>query len=202
MKPTRIGMAGNHTRQRQAKSIRQFRKIHRITGACLFAFFFFISVSGILLGWKKHSGEIFLPKSYKGSSTELKDWLPLDSLHNIASNILHDSISNSLSLELDRIDVRKDKGMVKFVFEDNYWGIQLDGSTGKLLNIGKRHSDFIENLHDGSVLDNYLGTSNGQIKVIYTSIMGVALLVFTITGFWLWLGPKRMRKARHASKMP
>jgi uncharacterized iron-regulated membrane protein len=193
-----IGMEGKSTRQRQAKLIRLFRKIHRITGACLFAFFFFISVSGILLGWKKHSGEIFLPKSYKGTSTELKDWLPLDSLHDIACQILHDSVSTNLSLELDRIDVRKDKGMVKFVFDDHYWGVQLDGATGKLLNIGKRRSDFIENLHDGSVLDLYLGTSTGQFKVIYTSIMGLALLVFTVTGFWLWLGPKRMKKARHA----
>jgi hypothetical protein len=24
--------------------------------------------------------------------------------------------------------------------------------------------------------------------------MGVSLLVFTITGFWLWYGPKRMRR--------
>lgn len=190
-------MAGKDTRQKQAKLIRLFRKIHRITGACLFAFFFFISVSGILLGWKKHSGEILLPKSYKGTSTELKDWLPLDSLHNIACQILHDSVSSKLSLALDRIDVRKDKGMVKFVFNDHYWGVQLDGATGELLNIGKRRSDFIENLHDGSLLDTYLGTSNGQIKVVYTSIMGLALLVFTITGFWLWLGPKRMKKLRY-----
>lgn len=43
--------------------------------------FFFISISGLLLGWKKHSNGIILPKSYQGTSTELKDWLPIDSLH-------------------------------------------------------------------------------------------------------------------------
>jgi hypothetical protein len=83
--------------------------------------------------------------------------------------------------------------MVKFVFIDGFWGIQLDGATGKLLHIETRRSDFIEKVHDGSILDLYFETSNGQIKVIYTSIMGIALLIFTITGFWLWYGPKRMR---------
>ncbi|MHA3047652.1 DNA mismatch repair protein [Riemerella anatipestifer] len=181
-------------RKKQAALLRSFRKIHRITGALLFVFFFFISVSGLLLGWKKHSGGFILSKSYKGTSTELKDWLPLDSLHRNACKILHDSISPDLSLELDRIDVRKDKGMVKFVFSHHFWGVQLDGSTGKLLHIERRRSDYLEKIHDGSIIDFYLGTDGSPFKLIYTTVMGIALLIFTITGFWLWYGPKRMRK--------
>ncbi|MDX1544504.1 MAG: PepSY-associated TM helix domain-containing protein [Christiangramia sp.] len=188
-------MTTQKKRKQQAKTLRIFRKIHRYTGALLFIFFFVISISGLLLGWKKDSKGVILPPSYKGTSTELKDWLPLDSLHKKAVFILHDSVSPSLSAGIDRIDVRKEKGMVKFIFKDHYYGIQLDGATGNLLNIGKRHSDLIENIHDGSVLDTYLGTS-GFIKLVYTSIMGVALLIFTVTGFWLWYGPKRMRKAK------
>ncbi len=120
--------------------------------------------------------------------------MPVDSLQTIACNVLHDSVSSNLSLEIERIDIRKDKGMVKFVFSNHLWEIQLDGATGKLLHIGKRHSDLIENIHDGSVLDDFTGTENGQLKLIYSSIMGLSLLAFTITGFWLWYGPKRMRK--------
>jgi hypothetical protein len=182
------------TRQRQAKVLRIFRKIHRITGACLFVFFFFIAITGLLLGWKKHSGGLILAKSYEGTSTDFKQWLPLDQLHQIACTILHDSVSRDLSLELDRVDIRKDKGMVKFVFVADYWGIQLDGATGKLLHIERRRADFIENIHDGSILDKYLSTSNQQIKLVYTTIIGLALLTFTITGFWLWYGPKQMRR--------
>lgn len=181
-------------RQNQAKVLRIFRKIHRTTGAFLFIFFFFISVTGILLGWKKNSNGTILPKSYTGTSTNLKDWLPIDSLHKNACKILRDSVSTDLSLELERIDIRPDKGMVKFVFIDHFWGVQIDGATGKLLHIERRRSDFIESLHDGSFLDYYFGTSGEIIKLIYTTIMGFALLTFTITGFWLWYGPKRMRK--------
>jgi len=180
-------------RKQQAKVLRIFRKVHRLTGAFLFVFFFIISITGLLLGWKKHSGGYLLPKSYQGSSTDLKDWLPLDSLYAEASKILHDSVSPDLSLKIDRIDVRQDKGMVKFVFKEHYWGLQLDGATGKLLRIERRRSDFIEKVHDGSILDEWTKNKGGEIKLIYTSITGLALLMFTITGFWLWYGPKRMR---------
>ncbi len=193
-----INMTEIKQRQQQAKLLRVFRNVHRTTGAFLFVFFFFVSITGLLLGWKKHSGGLMLAKSYQGTSTDLKDWLPLDSLHKIACKILHDSVSPDLSLELERIDIRKDKGMVKFIFTEKFWGIQLDGATGKLLQIERRRSDFIEKIHDGSVLDYYFNTGNGQIKLVYTTIMGIALLVFTITGFWLWYGPKRMRKITRA----
>ncbi len=186
-------MGAKTKRQQQAKLLRIFRKVHRTTGAALFLFFFFISVTGLLLGWKKHSGDILLSKSYTGSSTNLQDWLPIDSLHSLANTYLLKSVSPELSTKIDRIDIRKEKGMVKFVYTDHIWGLQLDGATGKLLHVERRYSDLIENVHDGSILDNYLGTSNNQVKVIYTSVMGIALLIFTITGFWLWYGPKRMR---------
>ncbi|MEO9480603.1 MAG: PepSY domain-containing protein [Maribacter dokdonensis] len=181
-------------RQRQAKWLRIFRKVHRATGAALFIFFFFISITGLLLGWKKHSGGVILSKTYKGTSTDLKEWLPVDSLHSLANTYILEHISPELPTKIDRIDIRKEKGIVKFVYEDHYWGLQLDGATGTVLHTERRYSDIIEHIHDGSILDDYLGTSDNQIKVFYTTVMGLALLLFTITGFWLWYGPKRMRK--------
>lgn len=183
-------------RHKQAKVIRVCRKIHRITGISLFVFFLFVTVTGILLGWKKNSGGLILSKSFVGTSTELSDWLSIDSLHKNACKILHDSISPTLSSELERIDIRKDKGMVKFVFVDSFWGVQLDGATGELLHIERRRSDIIEKIHDGSILDYYFGNRSGTIKLVYTSVIGLALLVFMITGFWLWYGPRRMRRHR------
>lgn len=182
--------------KQQAKIIRIFRKVHRITGAFLFVFFFFISITGILLGWKNNSNGFILPKTQTGTSSSLEQWKPMYTLYNKACFVLHDSINSNLPLTLDRIDIRKEKGVVKFVFEDHLWEVQLDGATGNLLHLGKRHSDFIENLHDGSVLDNWFNTSNKPIKLIYTTIMGFALLLFTITGFWLWYGPKRMKNIK------
>ncbi|MGC1515756.1 MAG: PepSY domain-containing protein, partial [Maribacter sp.] len=159
-----------------------------------FLFFFFVAITGLLLGWKKHSAGVIMSKSYNGTTSDLKDWLALDSLHTLANAHLLTSVSPNLSTEIDRIDIRKEKGMVKFIYANHFWGLQLDGATGKLLHVERRTADFIENIHDGSILDRYLGTNDQQIKVFYTSVMGIALLVFTVTGFWLWYGPKRMRK--------
>ncbi|QIA09768.1 PepSY-associated TM helix domain-containing protein [Draconibacterium halophilum] len=186
-------MTKNTGRAKQAKLIRNFRKVHRTTGVLLFVLFIFISVSGILLTWKKNSGGLILAKSQTGTSTELSEWLTIDSLHAIAFQVYHDSISAQKTPELDKIDVRQSKGMIKFVFEEGYWGIQLDGATGELLQIERRWSDLIENIHDGSVLDHWFRT-DGWFKLIYSSVAGLSLLLFCITGFWLWYGPKRMRK--------
>ncbi len=181
-------------RKQQASLIRLFRKLHRTTGAILFVFFFLTAITGLTLGWKKNSGGYILPESFQGSSADLKDWKSIESLHAIACRIAKDSISPEISMELERIDARPDKGMVKFVFIDGYWGIQLDGATGNLLQIERRRSDFIENIHDGSVLDHIFKTNTEILKLIYTTIMGLSLLLFTITGFWLWFGPKMMRR--------
>lgn len=184
--------------KKQAKRLRLFRKIHRLTGAFLFLFFFIVGISGLFLGWKKHSGGVILAKSYAGKSTDPKDWLSLRELQERAVKIAREEISPDLSFEIDRIDVRPDKGMVKFIFVEDYWGVQLDLTTGEPLHIERRRSDFIENVHDGSILDSLFGISGGYIKLVYTTIMGLSLLTFTITGFWLWFGPKIMLKTRQA----
>ncbi|MDD3742931.1 MAG: PepSY domain-containing protein [Lentimicrobiaceae bacterium] len=178
----------------QAKWLKTVRKIHRISGLSLLIFLLVISGTGILLGWKKHSAGLILSKSYTGTSTDLSNWLPLDSLHTNACRFLQDSVSPKLSTEVNRIDVRKDKGMVKFIFKQHFTGIQIDGATGNLLHIEKRRSDYIEKIHDGSILDYYFETDTEWIKLTYTSLMGLALMMFTITGFYLWYQPKVIKK--------
>lgn len=182
------------SRRRRADILKLARKVHRTTGAALFIFFFLVSITGLFLGWKKHSGGLILADSFKGRSTDPKDWLPIHNLQEAAIRHAQEKISATISTEIDRIDVRPDKGMVKFVFVEGYWGVQVDLTTGELLHIERRYSDLIENIHDGSYADRVFGTTYGQIKLIYTTILGLALLTFTITGFWLWFGPKRFKK--------
>ena len=180
----------------QAKRLRTVRKIHRTTGIILFVLLFIISLSGIFLGWKKNSCGLILPETQKGKSSELNVWLSLDSLHSIAINAYKDTLKSTEEPVLNRIDVRKKKGIVKFVFEDDYWGIQVDGKTGEILQIDRRWSDMIENIHDGSLLDNIFGTENGFFKLMITSSAGAGILLFVITGFWLWYVPRKIRKKR------
>jgi hypothetical protein len=183
-------------RKQQAKVLRDFRSVHRTMGAVLFVFFFVVSITALLLGWKKNSGNLILPTTKTGTTTTINNWLPIEQLQHTAFKVLQDSISNDISLNIDRIDARPSKGIVKFVFKDHYWGVQLDGATGKLLSLSPRRADIIENIHDGSILDVVFKTNSNILKLVYSTIMSLSLLVFTITGFWLWYGPKRMRKSK------
>ncbi len=183
-------------RKKYAKSLRIFRKIHHTAGVYLFILFVFISITGIFLGWKKHSGGYILPATQKGLSSNPADWLPVDSLTQRAQLIFRDSVSASLDPAINRIDFRPSKGIAKFLFKKHFWEIQLDVTSGEVLSIGQRHSDWLENVHDGSILDNWLGIKGGWIKLAFTSVSGLTLLTFTITGFWLWYGPWRMRRNR------
>ena len=179
-----------------AKMIRLFRRIHRITAIYLFAAFFIMAVTGLLLGWKKNSGGVILAKTETGTTTDLGTWLPLDSLTQAAVNHLRDSVSSALSPEIDRIEVRPDKGVVKITFAKHYIGLQVDGATGKILRVEQRYSDLIEHLHDATILDRLTGTKGGIWKLTYTTLMGLALITFIVTGFWLWRGPKRLARKR------
>lgn len=181
--------------KKQARLIRYFRWLHRKIAVALFLFFLVISLTGILLGIKKQTG--LLAPTQKGVSNNAADWLPLDSLQKNANRFLVDSVLKGLSTELDRIDIRPDKGIVKFVFKDHYHGLQLDLTTGGLLSIEKRKSDFIEHLHDGTIVDRLLGTSE-RFKLGYTVIMGLSLFLLILSGLWLWYGPKRIRYLKKA----
>lgn len=159
----------------------------------IFSFYFRIRSH---FGMEKELQRIYSPRNTTRNYRRTKKWLPVDSLHTIALNTINNEVPNT-SFKVDRIDMRKEKGSVKFLFVDSFYEVQLDGANGNVLSIGKRRSDFFENIHDGSIVDDYLGT-NGYIKLVYTNVMGISLLIFTITGFWLWYGPKRMRKAGKA----
>lgn len=181
--------------QQQAKILRTVRKAHRVTGITLLVFFLLVAVTGVLLGWKKNSAGWLLPTTQKGSSTTLSEWLPISDLEILAQEAINNTLGQGISTELSRIDIRKNKGSLKFVYKKHFWEVQLDGQTGNLLSLAERRSDWLENLHDGSFMDDYWGTK-GLFKLLYTTVMGLALLLFVITGFWLWYGPKRMRQQK------
>ncbi len=171
-------------------SLKITRKIHRITAGYLFILFIVLAISGLTLGWKKNSNGLILPKTQVGSSTDLTEWKTLDQLQIIAFSELKKYKPEITDFKLNRIDARPDKGIVKFIFKDHFWEVQLDGKTGEMLSLRFRNSDLMEEFHDGSILDRIFGTEQEVLKLIYVSTMGIALLLFTITGIWLWFVPK------------
>jgi hypothetical protein len=154
-----------------------------------------VALTGILLGWKKHTAGLILAPAEMGTSSALEDWLPLDSLDRLGREYLRDSVSSTLSDRIDRMEVHGDKDVLKVTFRDHYSGLQLDGATGRLLRVERRYADLIEQIHDGSIVDRGLNSERGYFKRFFTTLMGTALLTFCVSGFWLWYGPRWMRRS-------
>lgn len=187
---------GNNSHRTFTLLLKQFRDLHRKAGALFFVFFFVIAITGLILGWKKNAGELIMPVDREGSSIALNEWKPLAELEELATIAFKEYLqqlapNEVVSAKIDRMDVRPSKGIIKIRFEPNYWEVQMDGQTGKVLSIGKRHSDLIEKIHDGSILEDLFNMKG--FKLAYTSILSLTLMLFTITGFWMWYGPKRIR---------
>lgn len=179
--------------KRISKNTRIYRVLHRWIALPAFIIMFLIGTTGLLLGWKKING--LLPESQKGTSVQPSEWVSLDSLAKTAR--FHAQNALELESEIDRMDVRPDKGMVKVRFTKHFTEIQLDLKTAKILSVSTRNSDIIEKIHDGSIIDYFFGTSNNKIKLTYTTLGSLMLLLLSFSGFWLWYNPKRIRRQKH-----
>jgi len=100
-----------------------------------------------------------------------------------------------MSAEVDRIDIRPDKGIAKVTFKTHFTEVQLDGFSGEVLSIGTRHSDWIEKVHDGSIVDFYLGGDEAT-KLVYSTLTALGLIFMSVSGFYLWYFPKVIRKLK------
>ena len=169
-------------------SLRTFRVWHRWLGTALAIFLIISAVTGILLSLKKQV-DVLQPPTQKGVSQSLDSWMPIDSIAQLATVAFHNAHPAQYDNYIDRMDVRPSKGIVKVLFERGYWEVQIDGTSGEVMSIAKRHSDWIEHLHDGSIISEVF-------KLISMNLLGFGLLILISTGLWLWYGPKRVRKMR------
>lgn len=168
--------------------LRQYRKIHKVLGLTL-AFLLVISAAtGIFLAWKKNV-EFIQPPTLKGQSKDLSDWRPISELAEVATEAFHKAHPNHSTTGIDRMDVRPSKGIIKVLFEKGWWEVQIDGTTAEVLSIKRRNSDWIEQLHDGSII------SEG-FKLVSMNVLGVGLLLMIFTGWYLWYGPRKFRRIK------
>lgn len=122
--------------------------------------------------------------SEKGVSIEISKFQPIEKLTQ-AALIAVDSLGLNLS-HVDRIEYRPNKGMAKVRFTEGYLEVQVDAVNLEVLSIAKRNSDWIERLHDGSIVSD-------TFKLISMNFLGIGLFILIFSGLWLYFGPKRIR---------
>jgi len=174
--------------------LRTARKTHRSIASVLFIFFFILSTTGFLLGWKNlFNKEVYKNKDKAKVEKDMGKWMPLGSLQLIAQNALHEKTATDLKAEVERIDIRPGKAYISFQFADNYT-VVLNPANGIVQQVDKRYSGLLLKIHEGSLVDDWLGT--GFFKKTYTSVMGLSFFFLTLTGTWLWLKTRSIKRKK------
>ena len=168
--------------------LRTFRVWHRTIGIIVAVFLLISSVTGMLLALKKNVS-VIQPPTQKVSFTKTDSWLTIPELQQKGVFALEKKYPNQNGNEVKRIDIRPDKGIAKVIFENGNWEVQLNAINGEALSIEKRYSDWIESLHDGSIISDLF-------KLISMNLLGIGVIFMIFSGLWLYFGPKRFRKLR------
>lgn len=173
----------------KVKALRWYRRIHKWVGIPLLLFFLLIGITSILLAWKKKAE--LLPPTL---STKVKQgtWILPSEMVKIGEEEMKKLGRDS---EVDRIDIRPDKGTAKVTFKTHFTEVQVDGFSGEVLSIGTRHSDWIEKVHDGSIIDYYTTGDEGA-KLTYSTLISIGLIFLAISGFYMWYFPKVVRRLK------
>jgi uncharacterized iron-regulated membrane protein len=162
------------------------RKLHRIGSLITAAPLLVVIVTGIILQLKKDWTWV-QPATVRGSTAELAiDW---DQILSAASSSAEAGITGWD--DIDRLDVRPSKGMLK-VRSKSSWEVQIDTSSGEVLQTSYRRSDLIESIHDGS----WFGSPAKLWVFLPTAVI---LLGLWLTGVYLWLLPHLVRRRRRAA---
>jgi len=174
--------------------LNNFRNLHKKLASVLFVFFFFISVTGSLLAFKSFfTKTIFQNKQVKAEGA-LSQFMPIDSLEKAAVTALNENAGTTFK-KSEKVEIKISKGTVLFYFKDAY-SVQLNGETGMPTLIEKKYGGIIQDIHDGAILDSWIVNSFSGFKKGYSLIMGLSLLLLTITGTYLWYKPKMIKKNR------
>lgn len=179
-----------------AQRTRLFRSIHRWVSIPLLVFMFLIGTTGLLLGWKKQTA--LLPLTASGTVQAPAAWISLSQVMEVAEKYAADELQ--IEAEIDRIDVRPDDGVAKVLFNEVFWEVQVDLSTGQVLSANQRNSDIIEKIHDGSIVDWAGNWGSDTFKLTYTTLVSLGLMVLSLSGFYLWYNPKRIKNNKLQSR--
>jgi uncharacterized iron-regulated membrane protein len=169
------------------------RKLHRWGALIVSIPFLIVIMTGILLQVKKEVAWI-QPPTQKGEAKT--PTISFDALLTSAQSAQQANISEWSDIE--RIDIQPNKGIAK-VQASNRWEVQVDLTSGKVLQTAYRRSDLIESLHDGSWFHE-----SAKLGVFLPS--AIIVFVLWVTGMYLFFLPilakRQNAKKRLASRKP
>jgi uncharacterized iron-regulated membrane protein len=159
---------------------------HKWIGIALSLILINISVTGLLLLEKKQYDWI-QPGTRRGQPGSPDDFIGMQRVLDAVLACGHPDFTDVNAI--DRVDFRPGKRVYKVRSQTHHAEIQVDAITGEILSTSTRFCDFLEQLHDGSILGAWMHD-------MIMPIVAVANTVLALSGLYLWLGPKFKRKRR------
>jgi len=163
------------------------RQLHRWATLLVALPLIIMLITGMLLQWKKRVSWV-QPPTQRG--VETAPTLAFAEILAIAREV--DQAAIDTWDDIDRLDVRPGKGVVK-IRAKNRWEVQIDAATGAVLQTSYRRSDLIESLHDGSFFHKA-----AKLWVFFPAAL--ALLLMWITGIYLFVLPYLARARSRARR--
>ncbi len=167
-----------------------FRDIHYWGSLVLLATTLIVATTGLLLAVRKDFHQL-QPVQQEGSQAGLSD-RPISGM--LAAVNAHRGFGHITAKDLDRIDIRPKDGVAKVILKD-HTELQVDIHTLKVLQVGYRTSDVLEQIHSGTIVGDWG-------KYVLSLPTGIGLLLLWGTGFYLFILPflarARQRKAQAA----
>tara|TARA_S200000501_G_scaffold376401_1_gene431260 strand:+ start:2187 stop:2693 length:507 start_codon:yes stop_codon:yes gene_type:complete len=154
---------------------KQTRKLHYWISPVIFIPVVIIFSTGVLLQFKKQSNWVQPNIEITSDSKPVMLNSYLESAKTVAE-------AEIISWDnIDRIDIRPDKGIAKIRSKNN-WEIQLDLETSEIYSVNYRRSDIIESIHDGSFFTDYI-----KFGVFFPT--GILMIVLSFTGIYMFIIP-------------
>jgi len=156
------------------------RVFHRWTGVVASLFLLVLAVTGFLLAIKGKVGWMRPPEV---ETTKIESAAGIVPLAMVVEPVFALNIPELTSLkDIDRIDYRPKSNVFKVVSKQAYHEVQVDGSTGKVLSVARRNDQWIEDIHDLSIIHDA-----GREWVLPT--IAIALFGLGATGIGLFFTP-------------
>lgn len=159
------------------------RRFHRWGAVAVGLPFLVVIVSGLLLQVKKQVPWVQPVEQRTNVSVPGLSWESI-----LAAAQAHPQAAVSTWDDIDRLDVRPGKGIVKVITKSR-WELQMALADGAVLQTAYRRSDLIEQLHDGSFFGD-----PAKLWIFLPS--GIVVFALWLTGLYLWLLPYRTKRKR------
>lgn len=168
------------------------RNLHKVSGLVGSLFLVTISVTGFVLALKAQLPNV-RPATQKGAKIER------------LSEAVHPSVALEAALgvglpllakldDVDRFEYHAGKNVYKIHSVAGYHEVQVDGGSGKVLQVGRRNDQFMEDVHDLSIF-------HPALREVVLPVIGVVLFFLGVSGVVMYFVPVA-RRIKHRRSVP